>query len=251
MKKLLVILGILIVGTSLTVPFLVAEEPKEPAYKPFECPKTHISKQEKCMECHVTPSFKVKESLPCEAFQFPNTRTSITSNGSQKIGRFFLDDIADKQFRDALNYFYHHGIKRIIVEIHSPGGSLFDAWRIKGMVDEATANGILVETRIYGLAASAGFLIFCSGAERVATPTAEGMWHELITGEFIAIKTPADKEDEAKILRHLQDVANNFIASKSKVPKETLDAKIRKKEFWISGQEAFEMGFATRLIGGK
>lgn len=249
MRKLIVLLAILFLGSCLTYPVWAEEEKKEePKYHPFECPKTHMTDQKQCFECHVKPSFQVKEVLPCSSYQFPNMSTKLIFENGKKTGYFYLQDISDRHFREAIDYFYIHQPEKIVLEIHSPGGSLFDAWRIKGMIDEATVKGLKIETRIYGLAASAGFLIFCAAPERVATETAELMWHELITGEMFAIKSPADKEDEAKVLRHLQDVANNFIANKSKVPKETLDAKIRKKEFWISGKEAFEMGFVTRLM---
>lgn len=221
----------------------------EEKYKPFECPKTHISNQDKCFNCHVTPSFAIKECRETATYDFPNIATSIKTVNGKPVGVFFLTDIADEQLRDSANYFYHHKVENVLIDIHSPGGSLFDAWRIKGIIDEMIGNGIRVETRVYGMAFSAGFLIFCAGQDRVATETAELMWHELITGEMFAIKTPADKEDEAKILRHLQDTANNWMVTRSKVGKDELDAKIRKKEFWISGKEAFNMGFATKLIG--
>jgi len=225
---------------------------KKKANKPVSiCPQTKMG-EGTCMSCHVMrvdagkTYFGLQEVKKDAYRKYPNDSTKIDMSGN---GRFFLQNINDTSFRESLNYFYEQRIKKVIIEIHSPGGSLFNAWRIKGMIDEAISNGIRVETRLYGIAASAGFLIFVSGQDRVTTPTAECMWHELITGEWLAIKTPSDKEDEAKILRHLQDVANSFISGKSTMSKDELDAKIRKKEFWISGKEAFELGFATRLIG--
>ena len=225
------------------------EKRAEEKYKPFECPKTHISNQDKCFDCHVPPSFAVKETKQNSTYQFPNSSTSFKYRDGKKIGHYYLTHIADDQIRDAADYFYSHDITNVMIDIHSPGGSLFDAWRMKGIIDEMIGRGIRVETRVYGAAFSAGFLIFCAGQDRVAADTAELMWHELITGEMFAIKTPADKEDEAKILRHLQDTANNWIVGRSKVSKTDLDDKIRKKEFWISGKQAFDMGFATKLVG--
>jgi len=40
------------------------------------------------------------------------------------------------------------------------------------------------------------------------------------------------------------------VFAKSKIKKDELDANIRKKEFWVNGQEMLEMGFATGKIGG-
>jgi len=231
-----------------------AESDKKPEVEKSICPITKIDKN--CMDCHAmlldennTPYFGLKEVKKDFYYRYPNPKTAIKEVNGIKTGHYFLTDINDGAFRDAVDFFYLHDIKKIIIEIHSPGGSLFDAWRIIGMIDEAMSNNIDIETRLYGFAASAGFLIFMAGTDRIVSPTAECMWHELMTGEFLAIKTPSDKEDEAKILRHLQNVANEFIANKSKMDKDTLDAKIRKKEFWISGKEAFDLGFATGIIG--
>lgn len=247
-----IIVAIIIVAIAIMYGISYAEigEPtKTPEqHKAFECPKTHISDQNKCFTCHVTPSFKIKETLPNAEFDYPNNRTSLECLPNGKIGHFYMDDIADEQFRQTLKYFYHHKVNRMIIEIHSPGGSLFDAWRIKGMTDEAIGNGIKIETRVYGFAASAGFLIFLTGQDRVVSENAELMWHELKVGKFLSFESPSDQEDESKIMRHLQDTCNKWIAGKSKMTKEELDSKIRKKEFWINGKEALDMGFATKLI---
>lgn len=236
-------------SSDLSGPPLEDRKKAEEKYKPFECPKTHISNQDKCFTCHVTPSFAVKEIKEFSTYEFPNNNTKIKIEDGKSIGHFMLCNIDDEQLRDAADYFYGHKIDKVVIEIHSPGGSLFDAWRVKGIVDEMEDRGIRIETRIYGLAASAGFLIFCSGQDRVVSNTAEMMWHELKVGKFLSVESPADQEDESKILRHLQDTANNWITSRSKVSKDELDSKIRKKEFWINGKEAFAMGFATKLIG--
>lgn len=227
------------------------EKKAEEKHKPFECPKTHISNQDKCFSCHIIPSFAVRESKQNAEFDFPNRSTSFKLCNGKRIGYYYLTAISENEVREAADYFMCHKIDRVLIDIHSPGGSLFDAWRIKGIIDEMIFNGIHVETQVYGAAFSAGFLIFCAGQERIVSETASLMWHELITGEMFAIKTPADKEDEAKVLRLLQDTANNWIATRGKVPKDELDSKIRKKEFWIDGKEAHRMGFATKLIGEK
>lgn len=258
MKHLLIFAAI----TSLVVGFALANgdvgemgetvkgKIEKPEYRPFECPKSHMSDQDKCFACHYAPTFGLRECKVNAGYEFPNPVTSFKYEDGKLVGYFFLKDIAEGWIREAADYFYYHKVGKVIVDIHSPGGSLFDAWRIKGIIDEMIGRGIRIETRVYGSAFSAGFLIFCAGQDRVATDTAELMWHELITGEMFAIKTPSDKEDESKILRHLQNTANSWIAAKSKVSKDELDDKVRKKEFWISGKEAFDMGFATKLIGG-
>ena len=77
--------------------------------------------------------------------------------------------------------------------------------------------GVKVETRCLGFAASAAFLIFSAGHDRVASPTAEFMWHECRSWAFFDEKNPSKLEDEARIFRHLQDTANKYLAGVSKV----------------------------------
>lgn len=256
-KKLLVILAVfLFVAGCITVNVTIVKgeelAEKELKYKPFECPTSHITNNHLCLNCHVRGNFKVRETPLDAVFEYPNRNTKIRSQIGETYGYFYLEEIDASEFRETLDYFYSYNFKKMVVDIQSPGGSLFCAWRIKGMIDEAISRGITVQTRLYGIAASAGFLIFCAGNERVVTPTAEGMWHEISVGEWLTVKTPSDKEDEALVLRHLQTTANEWMASKaSKITKNDLDRKTRKKEFWINGKEMFEMGFATQMIGNN
>jgi len=245
---ILALIGVLVVACFFNNCSVYADD-KKPEYKPFECPKTHISDQDKCFQCHITPTFAIREQDPHAFYNYPNLSTKILEDRQGKYGYYKLSDIADDQVKDMFDYMYRHKINRVVMEMHSPGGSLMNAWRIKGIMDEWRSRGVHIETRLYGMAASAGFLLFCAGTERVVNETAEGMWHELITGEFMAIKSPADKEDEALVLRHLQNTANDWIASRSKIKKDVLDEKIRKKEFWVNGKEMIEMGFADKSIG--
>ena len=50
------------------------------------------------------------------------------------------------------------------------------------------------------------------------------------------------------MLRHLQDIRNDYLATRGKLTKQEIDAKIARKEFWMSGKEAVEFGFADEFI---
>ena len=201
----------------------------------------------RCADCHTQPNMLIKEARPNEALVYPNFNMELIGD----VGYYYLTLILDVEIREFFNYLDLHNIHKAVIEIHTPGGSLFAASRIIGYMRDWSAKDNSVETRLYGIAASAGFAIFVSGdmGKRFTSPIAECMWHELITGEFFAIKSPADKEDEALVLRHLQDTTNNWIVSRSDISKDVLDEKIRKKEFWVNGREAVEFGFADGLIG--
>uniref|UniRef100_A0A6M3JH49 Putative protease n=1 Tax=viral metagenome TaxID=1070528 RepID=A0A6M3JH49_9ZZZZ len=229
----------------------VSSKDQKKAAKAFECPYSHISDQDKCFKCHgIGKEFKVIKETPEDAWRdYPSCHVRVIDgigyydlNG--EIGHGITGGLIQGFFR----YLLKHEIKTAVIEIQSPGGSLFEGWRVKGYIEAAQAQGIKVETRVYSFAASAGFLIFMAGDTRTVAPTAELMWHELMTFSMFSLDTPSDKEDAARILRHLQDSANNWISERSGQDKDKLDAKIRKKELWVNGKEAVDMGFATGFI---
>ena len=41
---------------------------------------------------------------------------------------------------------------------------------------------------------------------------------------------------------------NDYLATRGKLTKQEIDAKIARKEFWMSGKEAVELGFADEFI---
>jgi len=46
----------------------------------------------------------------------------------------------------------------------------------------------------------------------------------------------------------LQDVRNTYLATRGKLSKAEIDARVAKKEWWMSGKEAVELGFADGFI---
>uniref|UniRef100_A0A6M3LN45 Putative protease n=1 Tax=viral metagenome TaxID=1070528 RepID=A0A6M3LN45_9ZZZZ len=243
MKKLIPILvaSVLLLGT-----MAWGQDTKKPI---AQCPKTLMV--ESCFDCHIKPSFKLKEARPDAHMDYPYGVQVI--NGK---GYFLLDSIntgTSNQVMDYFNYLRLHKIKHAILDVHSPGGSLFSGWRIKGLINEFQEEGGIVETRVTGFAASAGAILFVAGTRgyRVANPQAELMFHELYTFKFIDISTPSDKEEESRVLRHLQDTMTTWLATRGSIDKNTLDGKMKKREFWLTGLEAKDFGFVDRLVIGK
>lgn len=230
-----------------------AEEDKKETPKTW-CPKTLISDMDKCFRCHVPPLFKLRESLPDDCRNYPASNIRVVRSEDQKdIGYLLLQDIDSSQVKSYFDYLTINAIDHAIIEIHSPGGSLLDAWRIVGLMQTWERPGRVIETRCHGFAASAGFLVFVSGTKghRFASETAEMMWHELMSFSMFKLETPSDSEESARVLRHLQDTANIWIASRGNLTKDEMDQKIKKKEFWIRGSEALELGFVDRLLKEK
>lgn len=210
------------------------------------CPKTRISDNNKCMECHVTPTFELRETPPHNNLALPLYGLKIVDNKLY----FKIEDIRAEDVSSILNYLSWHPDldKHIILEIASFGGSLLEGWRIVGLIQEAQYNGIIVETRIYSHAMSAGFLVAIGGSfgHRYAAPHAMIMHHELWTIAWLKLETPSSKEDEAATMRKWQDNVQDWVMSRCtrNITKEFLDAEVRHKDMWMTGREMIELGFA-------
>ena len=215
------------------------------------CPKTTM--QTNCLKCHVEGDFRVKETAPDAQFVYPNKNMKIMWKNGEAYGYYLLTDIAPESVLEFFRYLKDHWIRKAVIEIHSPGGGLFDAQKIVSIMEEWRATGGTIETRVYGMAFSAGFYIFVTGdkGKRFVYPYSDLMWHEVrtIEGWGLRLVTPATKEDEARVFRHLQDVRNTYLATRGKLSKEELDAKVKYKDWWMSGAQAVEYGFADGFIG--
>lgn len=214
------------------------------------CPKTLMGKD--CLTCHVAPDWKLKEAKPDRVYQYPSTDLRIADGIAYYEIRGGIGFTESDNFNDVCTYLaWHPEVTKLVMELHTPGGSLFDGFRIVGMMWQLEQKGIPVETRLYGLAASAGALIFMSGTKghRLVAPTAELMDHELSTFTFWEITTPTGAEEKASVLRHLQDKCNLWAADRSKMTKEEWDKTLKNKELWLSASDLIEVGIADGYIG--
>jgi len=231
------------------------EEKKEDDTFKSYCPKTLISGQDQCLKCHVPGNFQVKETNINDLYAYPNTKTKIMHTKEGRKGYFFLDEIESSPVQEFFTYMTKQDIDYIILDIHSPGGSYFCGMRIVGIIQdwESAKEGRIVETRCNGFAASAGFLVFVAGTKghRFASNTTQLMWHQLYSFSMMKITTPASSEEETRVLKHLQNTADEYIESRGKLSKDEIHEKVKNKEFWITGRQALEYGFVDKLLGGK
>ena len=251
MKKLIVLLMIFVfVGVAFAGVRMLDEEKESPAQS--ICPKTQMS--DECFSCHTKPDFRIKEADPHAVYDYPLSFFNFIfdDQGNPTKGYFLMENISAEYLMDVMRYCDQHGIRHLIIELQSPGGSLYEAYRAVSLMREWSGEGKIVETRCYGFAASAAFLVFASGTKgyRYVAPNAELMWHEIWSLTWLAVETPSSKEDEARIMRHLQDNANNWLAKVSKMTKEEIDAAIKHKAMWMDGYTAFDKGFADHMLAG-
>jgi ATP-dependent protease ClpP protease subunit len=182
----------------------------------------------------------------------PGAIDAIYREGDDIVVYTKISGVSPAVFRNVADYLrWHPEIKKFVVELHTGGGSIMDAWRAVGIIKEMQASEIIVEMRVYGLSASAGVILMVAGdiGHRFVNSNAEIMIHKIWTFKMFALDTPDTAEDEAATLRHFQENINQFILSRSKMTKKELDECIFKKDFWMTGARAVELGLADGFIG--
>jgi len=212
----------------------------------LKCPTK--GKMEACLSCHISPTFKLKEQDPQRLYDYPNFATKIMEHGGKKYAHFLLTTVESSDVSAFFDYIkWHPELEHhVIIEIFSPGGSLFDAWRIIGMFQLWQERGWIVETRVHGWCASAGFIVAVSGTKgyRFVSKSAEMMWHQLWIFEQWKVSTPSGAKDDAEVLQHLQDTASTFLEERSSLTAEEWQIKVERKEFWCNGEQALEYGLS-------
>ena len=211
------------------------------------CPITRMD--DDCLTCHMKPTFELKEVDPVARYDsIPGCGSRVIIRNGKKYPYFKLESIVSEPVKSFFDYVSWHNEleKHIIFEVHSPGGSLMEAWRIVGILEHWKARGYIVETRVHGFAASAGFILFANGTKgyRFASPQAELMWHELYTFDFFKVSTPSGTKDEAEVLDHLQTTASTYLSERSNLSVAEWNEKVHKKEFWCNGKQAVEIGLS-------
>lgn len=213
------------------------------------CPETKVhGKLLDCLHCHMAPDWKVERVDPLREYDLAGGDPLIREG--QVVGYYRIDSPSSDHH--GLNTFFEKAkdypdIKRIIIEIHSPGGSVFNAWRIVNTI-EMWKDRFEIETQLRGLAASAGFLMLQAGEKRVVSPYAELMWHEIRSFVMFDSKTPAKLKDEAEEYGHLQRTANLYVLRRAEITEDEINEMINKKNQWLNGRQAYKLGFADELL---
>jgi ATP-dependent protease ClpP protease subunit len=143
-----------------------------------------------------------------------------------------------------------YNYSKLIIDLFSFGGSVFDSLGMTALIREQQNAGKIIEIRARGIVASAGLIILVSGTKghRFIDKNAMVMFHEMSSFKFMAMETPSDKEEEAKVFRKIQDTLNAYIAERSNMSVKELSEVIKKKEFWTDAVGAITYGFADSLL---
>lgn len=128
----------------------------------------------------------------------------------------------------------------IVLDIHSPGGSVFDGYRIYNLIEAKKKLGHRCEVRINALAASMASVVAMVG-DTITIP--ENGWIMVHEPWGLSVGNADDLRREADLLDRLADQIVGIYAKRTGIE----EAEIRRlmaDETWIAGADAVTLGWA-------
>lgn len=132
----------------------------------------------------------------------------------------------------------------ISIVLNSPGGDVLHGLALYDDIIALRDSGHRVTITVRGMAASMGGILLQAGDERIIGKNAHLMIHEISAG---AVGKLSEIEDEAKFCAMLSDRLLDILAERSTLTAGQIKRRWKRKDWWLSAQEAVELGFADRI----
>ena len=132
----------------------------------------------------------------------------------------------------------------ITIVFNSPGGSVFDGLALYDELTTLKERGHKITTIARGMAASMGGILLQAGDERLVGKNAWVLVHEVSSGMR---GSTTEMEEDLKFTRRLQDRCLEILAERSTLSKQQIARKWKKHDWWISADEAVDLGFADKV----
>lgn len=134
----------------------------------------------------------------------------------------------------------------VTIDIFSPGGAITDGLAIYDQVLRMKRGGSHVTTRGMGAVASMAAVLLQVGDDRVMDARSKMLLHEgswTVQGTFTA-----GEQDDLRAFRDmlLNDILD-ILAEKSALSKRQLQNRWKRKDWWMTADEAVKFGFADRV----
>jgi ATP-dependent protease ClpP protease subunit len=145
---------------------------------------------------------------------------------------------------------YRNGIRHIDMLIHSFGGDPFAAVTFYYILKGWEKRGVKVTTSVYGCVASAAVAPFLAGSERLATPHAMIMIHDMRSFMTYPYRTTTNQEQDAFVSRKIQRNFSEleYLNLRPKTLTQDQLEEFKKQDFWMNAQESLKYGFVDKII---
>jgi ATP-dependent Clp endopeptidase proteolytic subunit ClpP len=181
-----------------------------------------------------------------------NRRSDEERDRAVKPGRIrhlYINDVVTGRSVDTWLDVLNHWERRdpgepIEITINPPGGSVLDGLALYDAILRLRRKGHHVTTRGTGLIASMATILMQAGDERILDANSWFMIHEVSAGSR---GTVSEMEDQAAFVKRLNGRLMDILAERSTLTKKQILARTKKKDDWLSADEAVGFGFADKV----
>jgi ATP-dependent protease ClpP protease subunit len=134
----------------------------------------------------------------------------------------------------------------VTITIDSQGGSVTDGLALYDQILRMRRGGSYITTRGTGIVASMAAVLLQAGDERIMDARAKMLIHEgssIISGQL----TRAEQEDMKVFQDMLLSDILDIISERSTLSKRQIQARWKRKDWWLTAEQAVKNGFADRV----
>lgn len=145
-----------------------------------------------------------------------------------------------------LRYLAHENKRPITLVLNTPGGSVIDGMSLYDAITYVQEMGCDVRVVCTGACMSMGTIVLQAANERLCTPNAVFMLHELSMVNAGSLGQLKDRHNEAE---RLQRMLNDILMKRSGVSKDQLSKLIERRDLYLTAQEARKYNFIDDIVG--
>ena len=154
----------------------------------------------------------------------------------------FTESINEKSVSscmDTLSRWARQSKEDIEIIFFSPGGEIIQGLALFDFLQGIRAQGIRLITGASGMAASMAGILLQAGDHRWIGEQSWILIHRPSTG---AVGSLYEIEDELEFAKRLQERLANILCGRSSLSRKDIDDKWERKDWWLSAEEAEELG---------
>ena len=175
-------------------------------------------------------------------------KAELSTDFMNRIYRF-TDDIDESSVRkcmSTINYWYYDKVD-VPCEIvfNSDGGDL-SGFPLYDFIRDKVYQGMPIITTAMGVCASMASILLQAGSTREMTAESYILIHQM---QGFNLGTMGDMEDKMDWYNKMMDRTAEIYACRSKLTTEKVKENWNRKQWWITSEEALEMGLVDRVRG--
>jgi len=169
---------------------------------------------------------------------------TLLKNNTIVLHGELTEDLCNKVCKRLL-YLAFSGAKEIQIILNSVGGEVYHGLLLFNTLEDLKKKGIQIDIEARGLCASMGVLILMGGSTRTASKYTRFLLHE--TSSFTYGKVSEMKEGVEELER-LNAMLDEIIIERTKINATLLKNKTKKREWWLSAEEALRYEIITKIV---